>query len=204
MEPSVGRRTLLGGLVLAAAGSACSKAPKADADASPHLPVAPTKPGTAASGEWEAVRAEFALSREWIHLGGFLLASHPRIVREAIEKHRRALDDNPVHYLAANERDGQADERVRRSAGTYLGVDGKEIALTDSTTMGLATLYGGLPLKAGDEVLTTTHDHFATHESLRLAAERGGAAVRKISLYARSASATPAAMVDAVARAITR
>ena len=47
-----------------------------------------------------------------------------------------------------------------------------DIALTDSTTMGLGLLYNGLELRAGDEVLTTTHDFFATHESLRRKAAR--------------------------------
>src|SRR5213595_3580810 len=34
--------------------------------------------------DWRAVRGEFNLSRDYIHLTGFLLASHPRPVREAI------------------------------------------------------------------------------------------------------------------------
>jgi isopenicillin-N epimerase len=198
MEPAnVGRRTLLGGLALAVAGSACAAPPKpADGDAAP-----PTKPEP---DEWERVRSEFAISREWVHLGGFLLASHPRVVREAIEKHRKALDDNPVHYLAENERDGQAQDHVLRSAAAYLGCEASEIALTDSTTMGLAIVYAGLPLQAGDEIVTTTHDHYVTHESLRLAAERTGVIVKKVPLYARPSSATQAGMVEAIARAITK
>ena len=44
-------------------------------------------------------------------------------------------------------------------------------------------IYNGLSLKAGQEILTTTHDHYSHHESIRLAAERGGATVKKISLF---------------------
>jgi selenocysteine lyase/cysteine desulfurase len=87
-------------------------------------------------------------------------------------------------------------------AAKYLGARADEIALTDSTTMGLAILYSGLPLSAGDEVLTTLHDHYATHESLRLAAARVGASVRKIALYERPETATAGAMASAVAKAI--
>ena len=50
-----------------------------------------------------------------------------------------------------------------------------EIALTDNTTMGLALLYGGLPLRPRQEMLTTTHDHYATYEALRLRALHTGA-----------------------------
>jgi selenocysteine lyase/cysteine desulfurase len=133
-----------------------------------------------------------------VHLGGFLLASHPRPVREAIERHRRALDDNPVLYLE----DHDHTKPVLAAAAAYIGASPDEIALTDSTTMGLALLYGGLPLRAGDEVLTTTHDHYATHESLRLAALRSGAAVRKVPLYDKPAAASVEGMAGAVEKAI--
>ncbi|APR76238.1 Aminotransferase, class V [Minicystis rosea] len=151
-----------------------------------------------AGDAWQDVRSAFNLSPDWIHLGGFLLASHPKPVREAIERHRRALEDNPVLYLE----DHDHVTPVRVAAAAYMGVQPDEIALTDSTTMGLATLYNGLPLRAGDDVVTTAHDHYATHESLRLAAERTGAVVRRVPLYDRAAAATAPAMTEAIARAI--
>jgi hypothetical protein len=45
--------------------------------------------------DWSVVRDQFNLSPEYIHLATFALASHPRPVREAIQKYRRALDENP-------------------------------------------------------------------------------------------------------------
>ena len=59
---------------------------------------------------------------------------------------------------------------VLRSAAAYLGGDPRDIALTDSTTMGLGLLYTGVDLQAGQEIITTTHDFYATHEALRYAA----------------------------------
>ena len=41
--------------------------------------------------------------------------------------------------------------------------------------MGIAVMYGGLDLRPGDEILTTTHDFFSTEEALRLVALRTGA-----------------------------
>jgi len=130
---------------------------------------------------WPAVRKQFLLSRRFIHMTGFLLASHPAPVREAIERHRRGLDENPAHYWMDNEERFEAD--VLRAAAEYLGVNPTDIALTDSTTMGLGLLYGGLALRAGQEVLTTTHDHYSTQISLQLRAERTDASVRTIPLY---------------------
>ncbi len=127
--------------------------------------------------DWRSVRSQFALDPGRIHLTSFLLAAHPRSVREAIERHRRRLDANPVEYLHANE--GRLTEEARNAAGRFLGVPPAEVALTDSTTMGLGLLYTRLALRARDEVLTTEHDFYATHEALRLS----GARVRRVSLY---------------------
>jgi selenocysteine lyase/cysteine desulfurase len=120
-------------------------------------------------------------------------------VRDAIERHRRALDDNPALYVEQLAFDPAP---MLTPAAAYLGVRPEEIALTDSTTMGLALLYSGLPLAAGDDVLTTTHDHYSTHESLRLATERVGATLRKVPLYDRGSQATSGEMAAAVLRAI--
>lgn len=165
------RRKLLTGVALAAGAlTGCSGGSGGSAPAGAGVPsntgVRSSDPAVAL-GEWESLRAEFNLSREWIHLGSFLLASHPRLVREAIERHRRELDENPVHSLAKNEKLNTATQGVLEVDGSYMGVPPTDIALTDSTTMSLATLYQGLTLRAGDVVLTTTHDHFATHETLR-------------------------------------
>jgi isopenicillin-N epimerase len=130
---------------------------------------------------WQAVREQFQLSRDHIHLAGFFLASHPAQVQAAIERHRRGLDADPIGYWFEQEEKQEA--AVLRAAADYLAVDPTEIALTDSTTMGLGLLYGGLALREGQEILSTLHDHYATDTSLRLRAEHTGATVRQIPLY---------------------
>jgi selenocysteine lyase/cysteine desulfurase len=150
-------------------------------------PPAPAKPASDLS-TWAGVRAEFPLSRDYVHMALMLLTSHPRTVREAIERHRRDLDDNPVVYGLANF--GKLEEAVRAAAADYTGGKPDEIALTGNTTTGLALLYGGLPLRPRQEILTTTHDHFAAYEALRLRALHTGAAVRRIPLYAVPEKAT--------------
>jgi isopenicillin-N epimerase len=138
--------------------------------------------------DWARVRRQFRLAPGWVHMSGLYLASHPGGVRRAIARHRRGLDANPVHYL--HERGPGLEAAVLRAAGAYLRARPADIALTDSTTMGLGLLYNGIELRAGQEALTTTHDFYATHESLRLKAARSGATVRRVRLYrdARRAS----------------
>ena len=125
-----------------------------------------------ALADWKGVRAQFDLDPDLIHMASFYLVSHPRPVREAIERHRRGLDANPIDYL--HHHTGEATRRVLECAGRYLGVQPGDIALTDSTTMGLGLVYSSVDLQPGQEVLTTEHDHYSTNRSLDLRAERAG------------------------------
>jgi selenocysteine lyase/cysteine desulfurase len=150
---------------------------------------------------WSYVRDQFELSRDHIHLSSFFLASHPRPVREAIEKHRHAIDENPLLYVEHGFAEMPA--AVARAAAEYLGGQPNEVGLTNSTTMGLAFVYQGLPLKAGQEILTTTHDHYVHSELTRMVAERSGATVRKISLYDRSTPITEEAIVRRIRNGVS-
>src|SRR5947207_2887443 len=103
--------------------------------------------------DWEAVRGLFSVNPDYLHFGGLYLASHPAPVQQAIETHRLGLDDNPVDYL--HQQQGPLEAAVLRSAAAYLRADPRDIALTDSTTMGLSLLYTGLVLRPDQEILTT-------------------------------------------------
>ena len=149
---------------------------------------------------WQAVREQFSLNRDYIHLAGFFLASHPAPVQAAIERHRRGLDADPIGYWFEQEKKQEA--AVLRASADYLAVDPTEIALTDSTTMGLGLLYGGLTLREGQEILTTLHDHYATETSLRLRAERTGGTIRQIPLYDSLKNVSRLELVDSLIKNI--
>ncbi len=183
------RKTFLQGATTVAAARL---APQIDASAAAFDPHS-----------WASVRAQFRLEPQVTNFATFLLASHPRPVREAIARYAHALDRDAKRFLDRQEEMNAADQRVRTAAARYLAVHADEIALTDSTTMGLALLYGGLRLQEDDEVLTTTHDFYSTHESLRLRALRTGARVRKIRLYQNARAASVDEIVSAVRRGIT-
>jgi selenocysteine lyase/cysteine desulfurase len=170
------RKELLAGGAAAAAGAALAGCGERDANGR-----AKTANTTAAAAPpedlstWAGVRRELPLDPRLRHFAAFLLAPHPRRVREAIELHRRGLDADPEGYL----RGAGARVDVSGAAARYLGARGRDIAITTSTTMGLAILYRELRLGPRDEVLSTVHDFFSTDEALRL----GGARVRRVALY---------------------
>ena len=155
----------------------------------------------ASTTSWEEVRALFDLRPDRVHMSGLLFASHPRPVREAIALHRDELQRDPATYIS-HER-WRLEGEVLKSASSYLGVKTTELAMTDSTSMGLGLLYAGLRLKPGDEVLTTTHDHYAVESALLVCTERTGCTVRRIDMYRDVARATKDEIVDSVRRAIT-
>ncbi|HEX4706397.1 MAG TPA: aminotransferase class V-fold PLP-dependent enzyme [Candidatus Udaeobacter sp.] len=155
--------------------------------------------------EWDSVRREFELAPGYIHLALFFLASHPRPVRQAIEQYRAKIDANPLLTIDSavfEQTQENMPLRVSRAIANYIGGDAQDIALTQNTTTGLALLYHGLPLREGDEILTTTHDHYVHHESIRLATGRCGATWRKIPLFDSYDSISPDEIADRVRKAI--
>jgi selenocysteine lyase/cysteine desulfurase len=133
------------------------------------------------AGDWIALRNMFPLTRKYIQLSTFLLASHPKPVSDAIEKHRQAFDENPSDYW--HQHFQTIDTEISSAAAQYMGGKAENIALTDSTTMGLGIVYSGLKLQPGDEVIQTVHDHYSTDMSLAHRANRTGAKVKRIALY---------------------
>lgn len=151
--------------------------------------VAEPQPRAAAPSDpsdWRNVRALFDLSPEWTHAALFAFVSHPRPVREAVDRHRKALDANPydaVEEGAFGPPEHNLMEQSCAAVARYIGAKASDVALTTNTTNGLALLYHGLPLKAGDEILTSVHDHIVHHESIRYANLRSGATSRKLALF---------------------
>lgn len=154
---------------------------------------------------WEGVRPQFALDPAWMHFASFFIASHPAPVQAAIDGYRRAIDANPfatVEHGMFSEGADNLHVQVQAAVADYLGARPQDVCLTGNTTTGLALVYQGLPLQAGDEVLCTTHDHYSHHESIRLAVERSGATMRMIPLFAEAATASTEAMIDALLKGI--
>lgn len=151
--------------------------------------------------DWAGIRNQFKLTPDRIHMTMMLLASHPTQVRNAIDLHREHFDKNPAEYWEENFIQMEVDAAA--SAGQYMNASGDEVALTDSTSMGLGILYSGFKLKPGDEILTTTHDHYATEKSIQFAAGRNGATIKRISLYTESSTVTKDQLIGTLIKAIS-
>ena len=184
----LGRRGFLSaGLATAVGLTACS-------------PSAPERTDTRFDPEdWDDVRALFPLDRALIHTAAFVFAAHPKPVRDAIERHRRGLDHDTHRYLDDHY---AAESEAQAAAAAYLGGTPEQVALTDSTTMGLGLLYSGLHVRPDQDAVTSTHDFIAHHRALDLMSRRTGAPVRHVALYDDPRAATEADIVARLRAAI--
>lgn len=155
--------------------------------------------------DWASVRAQFNLSPEFVHISNFFLASNPKPVRDAMARHRQAFDENPYTYLEDNMFASPGDmvwRKVCAAAADYTGGRAEDIALTTSTTQGLAMIYNGLKLGPGQEILTTHHEWYTHDEAMRLAVVKWGGSIRRIDLYEGPEDVSVDAIVARIAAAI--
>ncbi len=196
---SPSRRLLLGAGVAGAAAllTGCS----GDSSSEPDAPAASTvDPRAWDPQDWDSVRDQLLLDPELAQFAAFVLSPHTRLLEAAIADHRDRLGRDTEDALLT----GYANEQaVREAAAAFAGGDPSQYALTGSTTMGLAIMYGGLALGEKDTVLTTTHDFFSTEDSLRLLNLRTGARIQRIGLYDDPARATVDDMTKRVLDAVT-
>jgi hypothetical protein len=87
-------------------------------------------------------------------------------------------------------------------AAEYLAAKPEDLAMTERTSQGLGTIYTGLKLRPGQEILSTEQEHIVTKNALRFRAERMGTPVRTISLYDHIDTLTEDGLVRAVTRAV--
>jgi hypothetical protein len=157
---TLARRELLARTGLALAAGAVASSSGATGAVAQGKSASPLTVGTLES--WDAIRAQFALSDDFIHMSAMLISSHPKPVREAIDEHRGAWmptrSPTSIRTIAAcRKRHEPRQASISVSAG-------QTFALTDSTTMGVALVYNGLRLTPDHEILTTEQDYYVTRE----------------------------------------
>lgn len=99
---------------------------------------------------WSNVRQLFPLTREWTYLNNGTFGPSPYPVIDAM---RTAQMDADMYGNY-----GAYDTTMPKIA-KFVGANDDEIALTHNVTEGINIACWGVPLKKGDEVIVTTHEH---------------------------------------------
>jgi len=99
---------------------------------------------------WKNVRQLFPLSKDLIYLNNGTFGPSPYPVIDAMRTAQMDADMNGNY--------GGYDSTPPKIA-KFVGADHDEIALTHNVTEGINIACWGVPLKKGDEVILTTHEH---------------------------------------------
>lgn len=99
---------------------------------------------------WRVVREQFPLSKERIYLNNGTMGPSPYVV---LENMRRVMEDIDI----SGEYGGW--EVARPRIAKFINAEESEVSLTHNVTEGINIVAWGLPLRKGDEVIITTHEH---------------------------------------------
>ena len=141
-------------------------------------------PPLSGKDKWQQLRQLFPLDPSYAHFANFLVTAHPKPVQDAIDYYRAQIDRHPASWVDwETQSEWKREGEVRDWAARYLQVKPRQIALTGSTTEGLGMIYGGLKVRADQEILTTVHEHYSTNRILGFRQQRQGTQVRKLRLF---------------------
>ncbi|MCH8317053.1 MAG: aminotransferase class V-fold PLP-dependent enzyme [Bacteroidetes bacterium] len=126
---------------------------------SPHFPLKANgkddllqKLKSAGSEEefWKLVRNQFPLTKKRTYFNTATVGPSPYPVLETIKEVSTRMETWGEYY---------STDDARESLAKFVNVTKEEISLTHNTTEGINLVAWGLPLKRGDEVIMTTHEH---------------------------------------------
>lgn len=103
---------------------------------------------------WAFVREQFPLTHDRVYLNTGGLGASPYAVIDAVVSRI-----NELEKISETGHSEQIWLDIKQKAAALLGCDAEEIAYTRNATEGINIVCNGLPLKRGDEVITTTHEH---------------------------------------------
>ncbi len=127
---------------------------------------------------WSVVRDQFPLKREPIFLNNGTMGPSPYVVMDAVKSEMEEVDRNARYG---------GWEPVRPKIAKFINAHDDEISLTHNVTEGINVVACGLPLKRGDEVILTNHEHAGNAVPWLARARRDGIVVKVLNLPQKAA-----------------
>jgi cysteine desulfurase / selenocysteine lyase len=116
------------------------------------LPIEPNQEAPETDGPyWEFIRGLFPLNPKITFLNNGTMGITPLPVLEALNKSFRNLAENAAYPM----HDGSFEEQLAQ----IIGCKGNELAITKNVSEGVNLACRAIPLKKGDEVIITRHEH---------------------------------------------
>ncbi|MEO7538676.1 MAG: aminotransferase class V-fold PLP-dependent enzyme, partial [Pyrinomonadaceae bacterium] len=128
---------------------------------------------------WARIRTGFDLPPGILNLDNGYCNPLSRTVMDDLVNTARSIEQLPAKRLETVYEDVTKKFTVPGVA-RMLGVPAEEIALTRNATEALDTVILGLPMKAGDEIVCSTHDYYAMLDAIEQRRLRDGIVVKMI------------------------
>ncbi len=125
---------------------------------------------------WFYVQQAFSIDRSVINFNNGGVHPAPKVVIDAVHRYLNFSNGSPVFNSWRVLRPRK--ELIRKKLAAAFGCSPEEIALTRNVTEALQIALLGIKLKAGDEVLTTTHDYPSMKNALYQREKREGITVK--------------------------
>jgi selenocysteine lyase/cysteine desulfurase len=143
---------------------------------------------------WSMVREQFPLTKERIYLNNGSLGPSPYSVIDAVQN---KIVDSEVTSESGHQE--ALWTSIKQKAAQILGCLPTEIAYTRNATEGINIVCNGLPLKRGDEVITTSHEHVGNTITWLARKKRDGIALKIFEPSTQSAQEN----LDGIERLVT-
>ncbi len=127
-----------------------------------------------------SIRGEWTLEEGLDYLNHGSFGATPRRVLAAQDGWRAAMERQPMRFFV-EELPGALRAAAADLAG-YVGAGADDLVFVENATTGVNAVLRSLPLKPGDELVTTDHVYNAVGLCLDYVAERAGARVRRFAL----------------------
>lgn len=127
---------------------------------------------------WFRVRESFTIDRNHINLNSGSVSPAPAPVQRAMQQYWDITNMGPSLYV--DELLGPRIEVARRRLADAFGCGEDELAFTRNASEAMEIVQFGLPLEAGDEVLTTTQDYPRMLMTFRQRERRDGIVLRTV------------------------
>ncbi|MCP4136809.1 MAG: aminotransferase class V-fold PLP-dependent enzyme [bacterium] len=137
--------------------------------------------GHSKRGYWRKVQKSFMLDPQKVYMNIGTTGSMPRVVLQNYNHYNRLVAKEPWDMGEEWGSWPYMQELIDYMAPQY-GADADELVLSRNTTDGMCSILGGLQFEAGDEILTTHHEHVGGISPLYLVRDRYGVSVNEIEI----------------------
>ncbi|RYD48212.1 MAG: aminotransferase class V-fold PLP-dependent enzyme [Verrucomicrobiaceae bacterium] len=110
-------------------------------------------------------KRHWLLGEDSVFLNHGSFGACPRPVVAAQQRWREEMEENPVRFLARN--GPQMLDTARGEVAEFVGADPANLVFVQNATSAVNAVLRSLAFRAGDEILTTSHDYNACRNVLR-------------------------------------